>query len=67
MDTKADHVDWKSFWDLGTPKDAARAFIELYESRAIDAAQECVRTATADNRDEDARFWKAVVVLLRNS
>lgn len=67
MHKKVESANWQSFWDVASPYEAASAFIELYGSNAVSAAQECVRTAVSDGRNEDARFWKAVIVVLRNN
>ncbi len=56
--------DWKSFWDLATPEEMARSFIELYGEGNRRAVGECIRTAVEDGRHEDCRFWRAVKVIL---
>jgi len=38
---------------------------QLYGADAGRAAHECVLTAATDGRDEDCRFWLAVVARLR--
>ena len=57
--------NWRSFWDLASPEETARAFIELYGSEASQAVAECIQSAADDGRDEDRRFWLAVAVVLR--
>lgn len=59
--------DWRSFWDIATPYEAAIAFIDLYGAEAIKAAQECALSARKDGRDEDRRFWEAVLAILRKA
>ena len=59
-----DSFDWRSFWDLASPDEAAIAFVELYGANAGRAAHQCVLTAAVDGRDEDQRFWLAVVARL---
>ena len=59
-DTIEEHQLWQSFWDLASPEKAAVTIMEMYGSGAADAAGECVASATADDRNDDARFWTAV-------
>lgn len=58
--------DWRSFWDLATPEDTARIFIDLYGEGAMQAVEDCIRTAIEDGRNEDCRFWRAVKVILES-
>jgi hypothetical protein len=59
--------DWKSFWDLASPAEAARLLREQYGADATDSAAECARMALADSRDTDHQFWLAVLAHLRGS
>lgn len=54
-----DSLDWKSFWDLVTPEQAARVLREEYGAGADAAAAQAAVDALADGRDEDSRFWDA--------
>lgn len=56
--------NFTTFWDVASPVEAAGAFVKLYGPDAAGAARECAQTATADGRDEDYRFWLAVMTAL---
>jgi hypothetical protein len=53
--------DWRSFWDLATPEEGASAIIEIYGAGAAEAVLGCVAAAQHDDREEDCRFWTAVL------
>ena len=53
-----------SFWDLVSPDQAAWFLIKAYGPAAALAAARCNLAAYEDGRDEDYRFWYAVVVRL---
>jgi hypothetical protein len=57
----ADLSDWQSFWDLANPEEGAKRIIELYGTEAADAAAQCAAAASSDDREEDYRFWVAVL------
>lgn len=59
-----DRLDWDSFWDLSTPSAAAEIMTGTYGTRATLAAADCAKTARWDGRDEDYRFWVAVLAHL---
>ena len=40
---------------------------DLYGAHAAEAAASCAEAAQADDRDEDYRFWTAVVARLTTS
>lgn len=54
-----DSVDWKSFWDLVTPEQAADVLVELYGKGAARAAADSRAAAQADGREDDVWFWDA--------
>ena len=60
-----DQQDWHSFWDIANPRQGAKALIEMYGEAAAAAAAKCVADARADERDDDYRFWVAVLARLR--
>ena len=60
-----DVSDWHSFWDVASPRQGATALIEMYGDAASEAAADCAASARADNRDDDYRFWVAVLARLR--
>jgi hypothetical protein len=60
-----DSLDWHSFWDLASPWQGARVLAEMYGDGAAAAAAGCAAGASADDRDEDYRFWIAVLGRLR--
>lgn len=53
--------DWRSFWDLANPEEGASAVVALFGAEAATAASHCASSAIADDRDEDYRFWVAVL------
>ena len=57
--------DWKSFWDISTPDRAASEVALIYGEDAALAVAQCSLGAKADGRDEDHRFWLAVLDCLR--
>lgn len=60
-----DTYGWQSFWDLTTPEDAAGTLATWYGAAAVGEAADCAAVALADGRDEDVRFWIAVLARLR--
>lgn len=60
-----DSSDWLSFWDLANPEEGALAVEQLYGAAAATAAARCAAAARADDRDDDYRFWIAVLARLR--
>ncbi|MCG8593415.1 MAG: hypothetical protein MI785_03460 [Kiloniellales bacterium] len=60
-----DLPEWDSFWDLATPEQGAIAIMELCGSGAASAAADCAAVAYKDHRDEDYRFWTAVLARVR--
>ena len=60
-------LDWHSFWDLASPRQGAIALTEMYGDAAAAAAADCAAWAHADNRDDDYRFWIAVLARLRGA
>ncbi len=57
--------DWKSFYDLTTPQEAARLMRKWHGDGAQSAAAENGLVAYADNRPDDKRFWAAVLIALK--
>lgn len=57
--------EWDSFWDLATPEQGAIAIMELCGPEAVSAAADCAAVAYEDDRDEDYRFWTAVLARVR--
>ena len=57
--------EWDSFWDLATPEQGAAAIMELCGAGAASAAADCAAVAYKDHRDEDYRFWTAVLARVR--
>lgn len=53
-------LDWQSFWDIASPKQAAQALLHFYGAAAAQAAAHCALAAEADGRDADRRYWQAV-------
>ncbi len=60
-----DMPNWRSFWDLFSPEEAARVLIVFHGSNAALAAAHCGLSAHGDGRNEDYRFWVAVFYKLR--
>ena len=60
-----DAQDWQSFWDIASPEAGAAALTKFYGPAASQAAADCASAAIADDRDEDYRFWTAVLSRLR--
>lgn len=59
--------DWKSFWDISTPDRAAAEATLIYGPKAALAVVQCSLGAKADGRDEDHRFWLAVLDCLQRA
>jgi hypothetical protein len=57
--------EWCSFWDLASSERGAATMMELYGELAAAAAADCANAAHADDRDEDYRFWTAVLARVR--
>lgn len=61
-----DLPDWHhSFWDLANPRQGAKALTEMYGDAAAAAAAKCAVDARSDDRDDDFRFWIAVLARLQ--
>jgi hypothetical protein len=56
---------WRSFWDLATPEQGAAAVLQMYGDAAAEAASHCASAAFDDNREDDYRFWTAVLARVR--
>src|SRR3546814_7716147 len=57
-------IYWQSFWDLASPARGAREIRALYGEAAAAAAADCAAAARADRRENDYRFWTAVLAQL---
>jgi hypothetical protein len=66
-DQTPDREEWKSFWDLLSPKEAAQYLTETYGAGAIDSASHCAETAQSDGRETDHQFWLTVLAHLQGS
>ena len=55
-----------SFWDLAEPRHGAIALRQWYGDDATAAAQSCADAAKLDKRDDDYRFFIAVLALLKS-
>ncbi len=62
-----DAFNWKSFWDIATPEEAARILTEWFGMMAAQLAVDCALAAGSDHRDDDRRFWLAVLDSLTGS
>lgn len=60
-----DLSNWQSFWDLASPEKGAQQMRDIFGLEAVKAASGCASAAQADDRDEDFRFWTAVVARLQ--
>ncbi len=56
---------WTSFWDVASPRQAARALAAFYGQDAEGAAAHCAQAAKHDGRDEDHHFWLAALDEIR--
>ena len=54
-------LDWRSFWDVATPRHAAQMLLAHYGASARQAAAQCAQAALEDERWEDHGFWKAAL------
>ena len=63
---KEDRSHWRSFWDLASPSEMVPVLLDSYSTDANSAVMQCILTAAADGRDEDRRFWLAVLADLRS-
>lgn len=63
-DQTPDQQDWKSFWDLASPAEAAQYLREIEGAGAIEAASQCAKAAQNDGRNTDHQFWLAVLAHL---
>lgn len=57
--------DWRSFYDLTTPQEAAATLREFYGAGAARAAITCAAAAQTDGREQDFKFWMAAFAELR--
>lgn len=64
MYTAIHTLDWESFWDIATPKQAAYGLLALYGEGAAAAAAASAVAARADGRSVDAEFWEQTRKLL---
>jgi hypothetical protein len=55
---------WTSFWDLAPPEEAAALVTEMYGVLAAREAARCAVAAKADGRQEDRRYWMAVLAVV---
>ena len=62
-----DAFNWKSFWEIATPEEAARILTEWFGIMAAQLAVDCALAAGNDQRDDDRRFWLAVLDSLTGS
>jgi hypothetical protein len=58
------HGEWFSLWELGTPEEVAQILTRLFGTDAELMASECASAAMNGGRDEDYRFWIAVLARL---
>lgn len=57
--------EWKSFWHLTTPAEAAKYLRRKYGADALQAAEECGAVAWSDDSQKDQEFWMAVAAHLK--
>ena len=62
-----DAFNWKSFWEIATPEEAARILTDWFGIMAAQLAVDCALAAGSDQRDDDRRFWLAVLDSLTGS
>ncbi len=62
-----DAFNWKSFWDIATPEEAARILTGWFGMMAAQLAVDCALAAGSDQREDDRRFWLAVLDSLTGS
>jgi len=62
-----DAFNWKSFWEIATPEEAARILSEWFGMMAAQLAVDCALAAGSAQRDDDRRFWLAVLDSLTGS
>ena len=55
-----------SFWDLAEPRHGAIVLRQMLGDDAAAAAQSCADGAKIDKRDDDYRFWIAVLARLKS-
>lgn len=55
-----------SFWDIASPRQGATALRQMFGDEAAAAAQSCAKAAQADKRDDDYRYWIAVLARLKS-
>ena len=55
-----------SFWDIASPQQSATALRQMFGDGAAAAAQSCAKAAQADERDDDHRYWIAVLARLKS-
>ena len=54
-----------SFWDIASPRQGATALRQWFGDQAATAAQSCADAAKTDDRDDDYRYWIAVLARLK--
>ncbi|MDJ0944965.1 MAG: hypothetical protein QNJ30_15970 [Kiloniellales bacterium] len=62
-----DAFNWKSFWDIATPEEAAHILSGWFGVMAAQLAVDCALAAGSDQKDDDRRFWLAVLDHLTGS
>lgn len=55
-----------SFWDIASPRQGATALRQWFGDQAATQAQRCADTAKAEERDDDYRYWIAVLARLKS-
>lgn len=55
-----------SFWDIASPRQGATALRQWFGDQAAAEAQRCADAAKADGRDDDYRYFVAVLAQLKS-